>query len=348
MNVFTRQVLAGMGLFLLCSASMAAKYVEKILFSTLDKYNKSQIYVVNPDGSGLMQITNEAGLGANNPCVSPDGAKIVFITSMTYGNSAIMIMNSDGSHLTNIYPGTGYSGSLLLRPKFSKNGKSLFFLKSENEDKVMMEINLTTKSVSRNGNLKSSAIQTTENGDIIYATDIKNRFSDVYRCKTDGSNSKLVVKNGNSPDISFDGKYIVFHRIEKYNNIYTIDNKGVEKQLTNNKYCNYDPVFSPNGTKIAFCSYGVDINPGKDFKISVMYKEGIGLRDVATGFHSRVNGTVWAILSANPTPITPDYPWDKEWKLIINPPKPAQNLIFTHLKIKIPLRWGITNLQIIN
>ncbi len=319
---FQRLLMTGMGLFLLGTAVIAGGYVEKILFSTLDKYNRSQIYAINPDGSGLSQITNEPGMGASYPCVSPDGTKIVFTSAMTYGNSALMMMNSDGSRLTNIYPGNGFSGALLTRPHFSKNSKSLYVMKLENGDKVMMEINLNTKGITRKGNLKSSAIQTISNGDIVYSTGIYNTFPDIYRCKSDATSSKLIVKNACSPDISSDGRFIAFHRSEKYTNIFTIDDKGEEKRLTNNMYCNYDPTFSPNGTKIAFCSYGVGVNPGSDIKICVMYKEGIGLHDLVTGFNNRVNGTVWATLSANPPSITPDFPWDKDWELIINPPKP--------------------------
>ena len=323
MNVFRRQVMAAMVLFSLGSAIMAAGgYVDKILFSTLDNYNRTQIYAVNPDGSGLSQITNEPGMGASNPCVSPDGTKIVFTSAMTYGSSALKMMNSDGSHLTNIYPGNGFSGVLLTRPRFSKNGRSLYVMKLENGDKVMMEINLTTKGITRKGNLKSSAVQTISNGDIVYSTGLYNAFPDIYRCKSDATSSKLIVKDACSPDISPDGRIIAFHRSEKYTNIFTIDDKGEEKRLTDNMYCNYDPAFSPNGTKIAFCSYGVGVNPGSDIKICVMYKEGIGLHDLVTGFNNRVNGTVWATLSANPKSITPDFPWDKDWELIINPPKP--------------------------
>jgi hypothetical protein len=53
-----------------------------------------------------------------------------------------------------------------------------------------------------------------------------------------------------------------------------------------------------------------------------MYKDGIGKCDIATDFHSRVNDTVWSKLSANPSPESPDVPWDDEWKIIMNPPKP--------------------------
>ncbi|MEI6521666.1 MAG: hypothetical protein WCO98_16775, partial [bacterium] len=195
-------------------------------------------------------------------------------------------------------------------------------LMCENDEKVMMEINLASKGFSRKLDMKPSSTQTLNNGDILYATSVKCTTPDTYRCKYDGSNAKLVAKNAGSPDITYDGKLIAFHRSEKFTDIYTIDDKGVETRLTDNRYCNYDPVFSPDGTKIAYCSYGVEVNPGSDFKVSVMYYNGIGKRDIATGFHSRVNGTVWAKLSANPIPITPDFPWDKDWELIINPPKP--------------------------
>jgi hypothetical protein len=321
MNVFKRLIIVT-GLFFLTSAIIAAGYIEKILFSTLDKYNKTQIFAVNPDGTGLSQITDEPGLGASNPCVSPDGTKIVFISSLQYGSSAIKVMNSDGSHLVNIYPASGYSNSLFLNPRFSINGNILYVLKSETDNKVLMELNMNTKGFSQKAILKSSSIRMTGNGDILSSTCIKSSIPDLYRSKSDGSNYNLVAKNAGSPDISYDGKLITFHRTEKFTDIYTIDGKGVETKLTDNKYCNYDPVFSPDANRIAFCSYGVEANPGSDFKISVMYKDGIGKRDIATGFHSRVNDTVWAKLSTNPPPETPDVPWNDEWKIVMNPPKP--------------------------
>jgi Tol biopolymer transport system component len=311
-----------MGLLLLCSASMSAKYVEKILFSTLDSYNQSQIFAVSPDGSKLAQITCMPGLGATDPAVSPDGTRIVFITSMIFGKSAVMVMNADGANLRQLYPSSGYENAQFTNPRFSKKGNSLFVLRCENGGQAVMEINLTTKGITRKGTFKSSALQTISNGDILYSSPIICSRPDLYRCKTDGTGAQIVARNAASPDISYDGKLIAFHRSDVYTNIFTIDDKHIETQLTNNKYCNYDAAINPNGTKIAFCSYGVDVNPGSDFKICSMYKDGIGLRDVATGFHSRVNGTVWASLSAEPNPVTPKSPWGDDWENMINPPKP--------------------------
>ncbi len=59
------------------------------------------IYTMNPDGSGVSNITNSPGDSEVNPKWSPDGTKIAFRTSRD-GNDEIYTVNSDGSSPTNI------------------------------------------------------------------------------------------------------------------------------------------------------------------------------------------------------------------------------------------------------
>ena len=54
----------------------AATSQEKIFFDRGDPFPR-QIFSINPDGSGLTQLTFDAG-GSSNPAVSPDGTKIAF------------------------------------------------------------------------------------------------------------------------------------------------------------------------------------------------------------------------------------------------------------------------------
>ena len=61
----------------------------KIVFgATQNGY--SQIYSVNPDGTGLVELTTSGGVA---PAWSPDGSRIAFIG----GAGGIYIMNADGS-----------------------------------------------------------------------------------------------------------------------------------------------------------------------------------------------------------------------------------------------------------
>src|SRR5439155_25675191 len=54
----------------------------------------SDIYAINLDGTGLVQLTTSPGQD-NNPNFSPDGSRIVFESGRD-GNYEIYVMNADG------------------------------------------------------------------------------------------------------------------------------------------------------------------------------------------------------------------------------------------------------------
>ena len=63
----------------------------KIAFSNFDANQVSQVFTVNPDGSGRTQLTHDQ-FDAVDPAWSPDGRRIAY----TSGRS-IFVMNADGS-----------------------------------------------------------------------------------------------------------------------------------------------------------------------------------------------------------------------------------------------------------
>lgn len=60
--------------------------------------NESQIFSMNPNGSGLVQLTNVAGRNIV-PTLSPDGSKIAFASERNGGVLHIFLMNPDGSNV---------------------------------------------------------------------------------------------------------------------------------------------------------------------------------------------------------------------------------------------------------
>ncbi len=79
------------------------------------------IYLVNSDGSGLTQLTDDAG-NDFNPSWSPDGQSIVFISDRD-GDSDIYVMNSEGSDLTRLTHSR--EGEML--PNWSPDGHRILF-----------------------------------------------------------------------------------------------------------------------------------------------------------------------------------------------------------------------------
>lgn len=60
---------------------------------------KSQLLVMNADGSGVVQLTT--GTGGSTPAWSPDGAHIAFESDRT-GRPEIYVMNADGTGITQV------------------------------------------------------------------------------------------------------------------------------------------------------------------------------------------------------------------------------------------------------
>jgi TolB protein len=84
-------------------------------------YPGFDIFAANPDGSGLMQLTDTPGYDAE-ATVSKDGKRIVF-TSMRNGDLDIYSMDADGRHVKQLTHELGYDGG----PVFSADRKSIVY-----------------------------------------------------------------------------------------------------------------------------------------------------------------------------------------------------------------------------
>ena len=98
----------------------------KIVFKTsANNGNDDQIWTVNPDGTGLTQLTigndgsTRCGAGDEEPVWSPDGTRIVF-TSSRSGVQEVWVMNWDGSGQTRLTH-TGADDESCEDDQFSEN-----------------------------------------------------------------------------------------------------------------------------------------------------------------------------------------------------------------------------------
>jgi Tol biopolymer transport system component/DNA-binding winged helix-turn-helix (wHTH) protein len=84
-------------------------------------FQNFNIYRIGHEGSGLQQLTADAG-NNNEPAVSPDGGTVVFVSSRS-GKSELWRMNIGGRDLIQL---TDFPHKVI-RPVFSPNGETVYF-----------------------------------------------------------------------------------------------------------------------------------------------------------------------------------------------------------------------------
>jgi dipeptidyl aminopeptidase/acylaminoacyl peptidase len=92
----------------------------KIAFTVLD----DDLYVVNPDGTGLKALTHNAA-SEYLPDWSPDGSKIVFQRSTAAGHD-IWVINADGTKEKRLTQDSVFDG----HPAWSPDGKKIAFIRA--------------------------------------------------------------------------------------------------------------------------------------------------------------------------------------------------------------------------
>lgn len=89
----------------------------------------AQVFVVNPDGSGLLAFGNGAGYADISPAWSPDGTKIAFARVVDPGvglrplDTDVYVMNADGTEPLAITTGSASD----TYPTWSPDGTKLAF-----------------------------------------------------------------------------------------------------------------------------------------------------------------------------------------------------------------------------
>jgi Tol biopolymer transport system component len=258
--------------------------VRGILFETTRNGN-SEIYVMNPDGSGQMNLTNHSAWDSF-PCWSPDGTKIAFETNRD-GDSEIYVMDADGSDPTNLtnhpeddwFPCWSPDGTKIAFETDRDDGgmpilgvrPQIIFMTTNIEIYVMNadgtgQTNLTNEpawdgypSWSPDGT--KIAFQTdrdSSNGIVILANG-PDLGHEIYVMNSDGSGQTNLTNSPESdryPTWSPATAKILFQSERDGNSeVYVMNANGSgQTRLTNNSAADTYPSWSPNGGKITFHS----------------------------------------------------------------------------------------------
>jgi len=230
----------------------------KIAFSN-DQSGKYEVYVMNADGSGQTNLTNNPA-SDTVPAWSPDGTKIAFRTERD-GNGEIYLMNAGGTNPTNLTNNPASDSG----PAWSPDGTKIAFDSLANGEVYVMNADGSGQTPLISNSASDYGPAWSPDGTKIAFTSLRDGNPEVYVMNANGSGPTNCTNNPESqsdPDWSPDGTKIAF--TDNRNNpsqseVYSMNFAGgVCSSPTNltNVLSIYDgsPAWSPDGTMIAFAT----------------------------------------------------------------------------------------------
>ncbi len=216
---------------------------------TSTRSGNDEVYVVNRDGGFPVDLTNN-GASDTDPVFSPDGTKIAFASNRD-GDYEIFVANSDGSGATQLTA----NSTVDREPTWAPDGAYLAYRSA-------------TGIVSMTSAGASPALLTANSGDSKpeWSPDgaeiAFGRSGDIYRMNADGQGVTDLTPSTSStesaPSWAPSGLRIAFASTRTgAGDVYTIDPNGETTakpavRLTSDAAAEGDPVYSPDGTLIAF------------------------------------------------------------------------------------------------
>lgn len=218
--------------------------VERIVFQS-GANGPGDLFIVKPDGTGLFQLTSGPD-DDRNPAWSPDYSKVVFGRRTGFGPVSLWVVNADGSNLHQLFSDPSATGDD--EPTWSPDGSRILFARGWFDAGNTWHRELFTVNANGGG---MKQVTTTPVG--------------------------LISSWAEEPDFSPDGARIAFVRYGNgvWEDVWTVNADGSNQtRLTTDPGTDADPVWSPDGTKIAF--EHADQNTRYASRIGVMNANGSG------------------------------------------------------------------------
>lgn len=202
-----------------------------------------EIYSARPDGTDLIQLTNNGAYNAEST-LSPDGSRLIFTSTMD-GDLELYTMKVDGTDIKRITHRVGYDGGAFYSPDGSKIVWRAMY--PETAQDTVDYLNLLDRRLVRPSTL------------------------DLWVADADGGNAHQVTHLGGANFAPFfhpSGTKIIFasnyETLDRTFNLYlvNVDGTGLEK-ITDREDFDAFPMFSPDGASLVWASNRHGREPGE-------------------------------------------------------------------------------------
>lgn len=287
---------------------------ERTIFDEQEEESFTNIYSINPNGTGLLQLTHSGS--DRNPAWSADGLKIAFDSERDSesGHSDIFVMNANGSGETNLTNTPDISES---NPTWSPDGTMIAFQRSDGEsDSEIYVMDAADGTILRqltdNDVNDRDPVWSPYGEKIAFSSFLENDRSDIFIMNADGSgNPTQLTDSGDytdrAPTWSPDGNKIAFIRLYTLTpvllDVFTIDadddDGGTLTNITNtNNVLELGVAWSPDGSLLAY-DQGTD-SVGSNFNITTKAATGGGSPFNVTTDESTDTNPDWGPLAEIP------------------------------------------------
>lgn len=271
------------------------------------------IYTINPDGSGLLQLTQTGnGFFDRFPVWSPDGTRIAFGRTTFTVQSQIYVMNADGSNATRLTNNAAADR----QPTWSPDGTKIAFVSNRdgNDEIYVMNADGTNQTRLTNNTAvdmdpawspDGTKIALTTSRDFPPVGNVANGF-EIYSMGADGSNPIRLTNNSTvdgQPSWSPDGTKIAFTTQRDGLPLIYVMNANGSNQVNITQTTTLDsadPEWSPDGTTIAFTSYNRIGQTNAD-EIFLMNADGSNIRRITTSSFDE-HDLAWQPAGSTPQP----------------------------------------------